>query len=560
MAMSKTAPITNYFKRLNQSFQRKRPFPDDESEESRESSRRKSPIHEFNDNQDAHRSSDASQPSSQPSRQSLADKSPQSSPQDSPPFRQKLPARTISSPNSNKYGKPEPHQPQSRGLASPCIDKDTILTRQPDFATPAPGAAGTPSSKDKLHETPTIAPNKATTHYHSMTSSQPTLPSSQRIVRNGETMIRNSDDESDASLKDIDELFDGGRQSPEANSQLPSPDDEGSHRPKRTTRGIRPARKSHSQLPSGLPVMPKKHKFSLEALVKQKKKDEASKDEIARAESMLESYDQRKGSTGRGKGLLDTSLIDSVMKDHGDEDDIGKLKSAIQRTEALQHAKSWSFFDDDAEDTTSQVSEFPVVQDERLERLFGEPLPRQQAFLSGYAGEFATKRDLPEEILLWIMDALCMESRDDLRYSYASTLRHATEQLTPLLTPNYMDVLFQKLGAAATALNFETLIVPHATISQSVEATHRPGLLSLLAVLGSAAGDLSAESRVHLLNTLCRLTLDRSIVKSCHAIGVIEEAIASLIESLPEEDLQHEVGNTPRSEQTRLTTFTRFKQ
>ena len=257
---------------------------------------------------------------------------------------------------------------------------------------------------------------------------------------------------------------------------------------------------------------------------------------------MLQSYDNARGSASAKPGSLDTSFIDSVMKEHADEDDIGRLKNAIQRTEALQHSKSWAFFDDKTEEPPAQDHDFPSIQDDRLSRLLSQPVPRQQAFIGGYAGEYAMKVGLPDEVLLWIMDEISLEPRDDLRLSYASTLNYATDQLVPLLTPQYVESLCRNLGASAASLHLTKPVIPRANVSRNTKFKYQPTLLSWLNLLARVAGDLGTETRIHLIIILCRLSLDHAIVKDGHALSTIGETFASLVESTSEDVFLKEVS------------------
>ena len=487
MAMIKSASIMAYFRRSDQPNEKKRPSPDSASEESRKKARKSSPV------------------------------------------------KSVSIAQSNGFREPEelPLQ-QAHSVVSSCI---------PDGTSPPDPRRISPI----LYPPTQLTPNESASFDSCPTNSQPFLTSSRRIVKNGEAMVRNSDDESDTSLEDLDDLLGegrpSGRSSPKTSRELSSPDDEMIHEKKHTTRGATRAKKKSLQSPYVHPVLPKKYKFSLETLLKHKDQDEASKNEFARAKSMLHTYEQDRASANQKNGVFDTGLIDSVMREHGDADDVSKLKSAIQRTEALEYGKSWSFFDDKITPPSTQgPDDFPVMQDVRLHQLFGEELPRQQAFLSGFAGEYAMKKGLPEEFLLWLMDTICVESRDDLRHSYTSTLTRATEYIAPLLTIEYIDVLFQKLGATTAAIDSNAPIIPHAAFPQSHETATRPGLLSVLSIIGSIADYLIAESRAKLLNTLCRLALDHSVIKNFRAITAIEEAFASLIHSIPEPDFEFEVS------------------
>lgn len=396
-------------------------------------------------------------------------------------------------------------------------------------------------------------------------SSQSVLTSSQRMVKNGEVMIRNSDDESfsDSSLEDMDDLLrrkPSREASPPPESQLPdvsskkSVDGKAKRKMRKSARTEKPA----SPPPSTLPVMPRVYKYSLESLAKQKKQHEASEVGLARATSMLQSYNERKadrGQSSENKGTSEVDLINRFMKDHGENPDASRLKTAIQRTEALQHGKSWSFFDNHSDTPLLEETDFPAVEDERLQPLLTKTTSREQAFVSGYVGEYAMKASLPEEILLWIMDEICLESRDDLRYSYTDVLRDASNQLSSLLNPERIDALFRKLGATAEGLNSEQPVTPRPVLSQSIEHISRPGLLSILDLLGSTASTLATDCRIRLFCILCRLALDHSIARDWHAINAIGQLFSYLIDSIPEGDADHEVSHEAKLKKDKLTLF-----
>ena len=387
-------------------------------------------------------------------------------------------------------------------------------------------------------------------------SSQTALTSSQRIVRNGEVMIRNSDDESDSSLEDLDDLI---ARNPSKNSPPPPACnldnsffniEVGKHAEnvKRQRIGISAqAEKPASLHCSALPVIPKPHKFSLELLAKERKQYEAGKESVAHALSLMESYDQRKASRSEKSRVLDqrdtleADLMTKLVRSEEDGDSVGRLQTAIRRTEALQYSQSWSFFEDHPASPLQHQAPFPAIEDQRLRQVLDAPASRQQAFLSGYVGEYANKARLPEELLLWIMDEVCFEKRDDLRYSYADTLKHADVQLSQLITLEHIDTLFWKLGATATSTDIEKPVVPRPVLSQNMEHVSRPCMLSMLDLLGGIAGSLAVECRTHIFCLLCRLALDHSIVKDFHAMNAIGDLFSKLADLYPEDDNDPEV-------------------
>ncbi len=440
-----------------------------------------------------------------------------------------------------------------------------VTSRSSNGQSPSPQDEGPPDSAtpaqafgDNSHTPLTPLPSDPISRNVDVLGSQSTiLRSSQRVVKNGDVVIRNSDGESDSgsdsSLEDLTHLLLPERRRTQrdpsrSESQIPASSLD-NHGRRVSTRRSTKTDTAATLFDSAFAVQPKKYKFDLESLVRQRKQEEASIEDITRASAMLKSYEQQKAS-GSGNAAatsttrpFDATFIDIAMNEHGDEDDISRLKVAIQRTEALHLGKSWSFFDEQPSGPLLEQLDFPIIEDDRLGRLLRKTISRQQAFLSGYVGEFAMKERLSEEILLWILDAICLESRDDLRCSYTATLTDASNHLASVLSPERIDMLFRKLGATTAALDTKGPVTPQLALSQSIEPVDRPNLSSIIDLFHKLAGVLSAETRIHLICTLCRLVLDRSIANSCHIIRSIEDAFASLIESVPEQDLDHEVGN-----------------
>ena len=384
--------------------------------------------------------------------------------------------------------------------------------------------------------------------------------SSQRVMKNGEVVIRNSDDESesDSSLESLDDLllFEGQNSQREPACPIPqllSSSPNMDHQDGRRMRRRRRTKADTVAVPvhSDPAVQAKKYKFDLDSLVRQKKQEETSMEVFLQASTMLRSLEQRKVSAHAAVSTtrpLDATFIDVVMKEHGDEDELNRLKAAIRRTEALNHDKLWSFFDEQGREPLFEQSEFPRSEDDPLGRMLRKSSSRQQAFLSGYVREYATKERLPEEVVLWIMEAICLESRDDLRCSYTVTLADASKDLSSTLSPERINRLFRKIGATVEALDVEGPVNPYPALSLSIEAVSRPNLSSLLDLFRNIASKLGTGARMHLICILCRLVLDHSVANNCQVFSAIEDTLASLVESIPQQDLNAEVSEQKRRE------------
>ncbi|KAL8808971.1 MAG: hypothetical protein Q9223_003677 [Gallowayella weberi] len=207
------------------------------------------------------------------------------------------------------------------------------------------------------------------------------LPSSQRVVRNGEVVIKDSDEDrsdSDYSLEDLDALI-APRRPPIASSP-PSQDELPSLRPfaSSRSRGARDGKGSRSKSgftdPKGLPSTEIKlpiYKFSLAALIKQGQNDETSRTSRQDAKHLLDSLDEQKPiATMTANVELDKDLLASVIRDDEDGTDLGRLMAAIERTEALQQEEAWSFFDRDHEVLDVKPADCPSVVDHHWQGIF----------------------------------------------------------------------------------------------------------------------------------------------------------------------------------------------
>lgn len=207
------------------------------------------------------------------------------------------------------------------------------------------------------------------------------------MVKNGEIVVTNSDDEgsdSDASLGDIDELLRARRpaaeqvSSPltEPDSTISTPERQSCAKPetattafRRSGRGINVVKKPTA---GGELLYAPKYKFDLESLVKQSKKDETSEKSMATARNLLASLEQieasptaEEGINVDRKGPVNAGLIASVMNKESDENDTKRLMLAIERTEALQQDLNWSFFDEEQQTLDDQPDPFPHAISER---------------------------------------------------------------------------------------------------------------------------------------------------------------------------------------------------
>lgn len=362
----------------------------------------------------------------------------------------------------------------------------------------------------------------------------PLASSSQRIVRNGERMVTDSDENDDSSsLEDLDNLItlkegeDGRVHFGQADGGLRG----GSGALQRTS--------GHNKAASDPQLAAKatEYQYSLAALAEQRRYLQTSGEDVAKVNALLDARRQPPSMTGQSPNSRmppDESLIDAVMNERGDEEDVGRLKDALRRTEALYHDNMWSFFHARPEPEVAGSLVFPELQNDPLQPILQHRRSRQQAFLNGFVEDYATKGDLPDELVLWILDSVCSEKQQDLRLSYVHVLKELSLRNQNFLNCQRIENLFRKIGATDEALEMQKPISTSFTLVAKREGFIQDHLDSILGLIQSLAGTLEVMSSKYAICTVCRLLLDHLVVSNCSLLASIAETLNSLIESFPD--------------------------
>lgn len=369
----------------------------------------------------------------------------------------------------------------------------------------------------------------------SFTSDQlPLSSSSQRIVRNGERMVTNSDEDDDSSLlEDLDDL-------------IRPKDPEGSNGSfKQAGDALRVGSKASPRVPSrshsanSLPLEAKgtEYKYSLAVLAEQRRHLQNSGEDVAKVNAILQSRRHSQPVTEqntRTNAPPCANVIDVLMNERGDEEDADRLKDALQRTEALHRDKTWSFFRASLEAQIASPPRFPDLEGSQLRPILHRQDSRQQAFLNGFVEDYATKIDLPDELELWILDSTYSEKREDLRLSYVHVLKELGLRKDELLTPQRIDDMFRNIGASDEALDMQKSVTPNFITFTHAGDFVQDHLIPVLGLINALAGTLKLDSSIHAICTLCRLLLDRLVAGNGSLVTSINETLNNLIDSIPD--------------------------
>ncbi len=260
-------------------------------------------------------------------------------------------------------GRPSPIR--NHALSSPAVP---ALEKSKQEAQPRPGLGRSASPNDSWS-----APAR-------LTSSN----SNRQVLKNGQLVIKSSDDEdstSDSSLDDLNELLTARKPIKEptpifvAGDVIPGLDRGTVHKRAQTRVGRLEGRgnTSSTSSTSRLPVIPR-YKFSLDSLVRQTQRDTASESDAAKARCLFRASEgavdaqemlaqKQEGSTSTALEHIDENLLASVTSGSGEGTDnsLHKVLNTMRRTEALHRAKTWLFFRDGRPQPESQTQPFPTT-------------------------------------------------------------------------------------------------------------------------------------------------------------------------------------------------------
>ena len=365
------------------------------------------------------------------------------------------------------------------------------------------------------------------THRYSVSPTKTSTPKNKKLF------VRDSDNEfSDDSpgsggLPEMANLF----RSPQPPTSLRS-----------TLKPVQPVRKfpssqlrqAHSmtvrepQLPL-LPPKPRQYRFSLAKLVSQQEERNLSEATLG---SIKHAIEQAEIAAALGEDAPMGEDFISKLAQHGDVDDAGRVKQAIDRTEALSKVERWRFIDWGCH--AQQQDSKPRPRTESHPLIATNDRAFENDMLCGHLATLSLSgNQLPVELIEWMMSQLTTEKRDDLRAAYVHTLLAHPVMLGQLLNPTGLTSLLTRLGAVEAVTHFDKSLTPQTSISAQAtdEAIERMSVVFDL--LAQVANDLLPESQQHLLRSLARLSLDESLELSAKLSRSLSSLFTALLHSHP---------------------------
>ncbi|PGH02735.1 hypothetical protein GX51_04469 [Blastomyces parvus] len=474
------------------------------------------------------------------------------------PFSRQSPCPQIESPSGSLEG-----GDASAGSTSPLSSPPASVLSSPNFRSPIPLRRGGPHIKDASGFSPvsqqagddtfsdrTLPHNQASERQdgkHRSTHSLNTSfsSSSQRIVRDGEVIVTNSDEDTD-SLSDIETADDLLAQFLKRPISVPSPNiSSHSHTPGKDPSGGGAASR-RQKYPSGrnsvkvngrneLP----KYQFSLDALVADAANDKATEAKVARIKKSL----RPKVQPEKPRGVLRHDLLAAAVEDETDTKGIQRLKDAVERTETFATGRNWMFFDENLPEVPRPKFPSGWIQPGSWEVNLEDPVRRGPAFYSGIVANRLSSKLLPDEMLLWLIQTIPMETDGYMRSANVTVLQESSStRISSLITPSHIDQLFRRLGARPAALAVSTSLQPDYYISDGYWNRDNRNLLSVLELLRVLSEKFNDGTLQHTLKIILRLAIDEAAMTDCLVCVEVQNFIVTLLENpiaIPDPVLHH---------------------
>ncbi|UNI24184.1 hypothetical protein JDV02_009951 [Purpureocillium takamizusanense] len=356
-----------------------------------------------------------------------------------------------------------------------------------------------------------------------------TTPAARRRLQRKE--IAASDDgseygasSSDDSLEDLSVLLGGTARRATPMQQRTGQD------PFATPRAKRTAVEFHS---SPLAIIPK-HKFDIKALAKDARKDSATMASSLASKMAVEESRQRAArEAAAAKAEPSEDVVAGVVAEEGGHD-AHKVLRAVQRSDPGQAQLRYCFFDQEP----AAPSPRPVPREGKKGpwRLLtqGSIKVREQHLVSGVPQMVVRKlNDLPDALFQWLLDDMCTQQSVIIRQECLHMISDCREQIERLLTPERLQHLFIRLGAAEDITSEDAEFPVSNPANEPYQDRDWSCLKTFLQLLWGVATHLSVPAVQYAAKTLLRMSMDRLLICSIDLLDAYQCAVQALVNAIP---------------------------
>ncbi|RDA94593.1 hypothetical protein CP533_2405 [Ophiocordyceps camponoti-saundersi (nom. inval.)] len=349
-------------------------------------------------------------------------------------------------------------------------------------------------------------------------TSTPSKPPGSEIPASDE-----SGDDSDDSLQDLSTLM-GRRPSPATASKPPKPQ----YDPYSTPRAKRIAVQFE---PSPVAFMPKL-KFDLKSLAEDARREDATTASSIRVKESAAAADAdaKQAASSRDHATSDDAFVE-IVKERGGAD-APKVLRAVQRSDPGLFQQRFCLFT--AEYLRPASAPPPKSARSGPWRLLAQgTLRAKEQHLAAGVPQMAVRKmkSLPDELLQWILDELCIQESIVVREGYCHLVADCQdEQVARIVTPQRLRELFVRLGARQE--HFEKPCV-ESIKSEPYQDRDWSALQSFLLLLAAISRALSGQAVQFALKTLLLMSMDSFLLHNPDVLMRFCDAVQSLVDTIP---------------------------
>ncbi|KAK4231055.1 hypothetical protein QBC38DRAFT_382832 [Podospora fimiseda] len=405
----------------------------------------------------------------------------------------------------------------------PPIAKNGNIT---SFFKPVPKSSQTQSSQpDPLPQPPAPRP------------STPPPPTQTPKPRPRDAVIKASDDEDEDSDDDSDDEF----------PDLFRP----AYTLKNETSLLETPRKNRISVDifsSPLTINAKRPKFEMSTLLKHAAANDRINETARAINAMLEnSGSPTRGSSPSSGKDMKKSLHESMMEMMSDDEYADgervkkeKLLRAVKRIEADVGRREWYFFRDENDSkgtSTKGRRAFPKAQATGVWKFLAAEKGRSKHFERGLPWQLQkARKNLPDEIFLWVLNAAVREKSYRLRDGYLKLLAECPLQAGRVVDEQLIEQLFRNLGASeeALAIGLESKKVVSQPKRPDYLDQDWTSLATVLRILSSIAVGLAVEPLTKIMALMLRLGIDEVVREEPAVSKWYQQVLRNVAKTIPE--------------------------
>lgn len=255
------------------------------------------------------------------------------------------------------------------------------------------------------------------------------------------------------------------------------------------------------------------------------------------------SLSQSTEDEGTAARKLKERMMESAVA-HGEDDEkegaAGDMRvaRALERADVGASSKAYYFFEkNEPESALSTGQPFPTADATGVWSILADTQDRASHFQSGLPFDIQQHfKNLPDEIFLWVLDAVCSETRRGLAAEYVKLLRVCESQVGRLVTPDRLQQLFRSLGATR---DVQHLSSPISERRQSNDPYPRRNWLcveNFLKLMGEVSTSFSPCTCTTAMQILLRLGMDPVAVENFGLLHEWRWTVDLVARSVPSSD------------------------